>query len=162
MKRDIGFWMVQGPGWILFIYLVYAQAIPAFDYDIGVSLGTQEPAHRITEVGVAFWYGFAFADLLTYIPILALGLVGFWRERMWGRFLLAATFGITVYWPVVCLAAIVDARNSAGWYLTDESAYWTVLPVIALWGAWGLGYLVRTAALHNSLPGPVQPHDRNQ
>jgi len=35
-KRDFGFWSVQIPGWLLLAYLVYAQAIPAFDYQLGV------------------------------------------------------------------------------------------------------------------------------
>ena len=30
---------VQIPGWLLLIYLVYAQAIPAFDYDLGIAMG---------------------------------------------------------------------------------------------------------------------------
>ena len=29
MRRNLGFWMIQVPGWLLFLYLVYAQAIPA-------------------------------------------------------------------------------------------------------------------------------------
>jgi hypothetical protein len=50
-------------------------------------MGTQEPAKKITEVGTAFWYGFAFADLVVYLPLLGAGLVGHWLERPW--------------WPVV-------------------------------------------------------------
>ena len=143
MKRDIGFWFIQGPGWLLLIYLIYAQAIPVFNYDLGVTMGTQESAEQISDVGVAFWYGFAFGDLVTYIPLLAMGLIGCWLDRMWGRMLLAAALGITVYWPAVCLAAVVGARDAAGWNLTDEATYWVVLPLIVLWGAWGLWYLVR-------------------
>lgn len=138
MKRDNGFWLLQIPGWSLLCYLVYAQAIPAFSYDIGVAMGTQESAEQITEVGTAFWYGFAFADLVTYIPLLAIGLIGHWAGRMWGRVLLSAALGITIYWPVVCLAAVVAARDAAGWHLIDETPYWIVLPMIALWGVWGL------------------------
>lgn len=143
MKKSIGFWAIQGPGWLLLIYLIYAQAIPAFDYDLGVAMGTQEPAEQISDVGVAFWYGFAFADLITYIPLLAVGLVGYWLGLMWGRIFLAAALGITVYWPVVCLAAVVAARDAAGWNLSDEISYWFVLPVISLWGAWGVWRLAR-------------------
>ena len=143
MKRDIEFWSIQGPGWLLLIYLTYAQAIPAFDYDLGVSMGTQESAEQISDVGVAFWYGFAFGDLVTYIPLLAMGLIGCWLDRMWGRMLLAAALGITVYWPVVCLAAVVGARDAAGWNFTGEAAYWIVLPLFVLWGVWGLWRLVR-------------------
>jgi hypothetical protein len=135
---------MQIPGWLLVTYLVYAQAIPAFDYELGVRMGTQEPASRISEVGAAFWYGFAFADLVFYIPLLAAGLIGLYREAPWGRPVAAAAFGITVYWPVVCLAALVDARGAAEWNLADETAYWLVLPLIAVWGLWGLWQLVTT------------------
>lgn len=143
MKRDFGFWLLQGTGWFLLFYLIYAQAIPAFNYDIGIAMGTQEPAEQITDVGVAFWYGFAFGDLVTYIPLLAIGLAGHWLGRMWGRVLLGAALGITVYWPIVSLAAVVAARDATGWNLENETSYWIVLPLIALWGAWGLWRITR-------------------
>ena len=144
MRRDIGFWSLQGPGWLLCLYLVYAQAIPAFNYELGISMGTQESAEQITAVGVAFWYGFALGDIVTYIPLLTIGLIGHWLGRTWGRVLLGAALGITVYWPVVCLAAVVTARDAVGWNLSNETPYWIVLPVITLWGAWGLWYLIRS------------------
>lgn len=143
MKRGISFWLLQVPGWLLLFYLIYAQAIPAFNYDIGVAMGTQESADQITEVGVAFWYGFAFGDLVSYIPLLAIGLIGHWAGEMWGRVLLGAALGITVYWPIVCLAAVVAARDSTGWNLTNETPYWIVLPLIAFWGAWGLWFILK-------------------
>ena len=142
MKRSIGFWLLQGPGWLLLFYLVYAQAIPAFDYDRGIAMGTQESSEIITEIGVAFWYGFAFGDLVTYIPLLLIGLVGHWSRKIWGRTLLSAALGITVYWPVVCLAAVVAARGTTGWNLANETIYWIVLPLISFWGVWGLWYLL--------------------
>lgn len=55
VKRKPDFWWLQIPGWILLAYLVYAQAIAAFDYDLGVRMGTQESAQQITEVGAAYW-----------------------------------------------------------------------------------------------------------
>ena len=137
------FWSLQVPGWLLFLYLAYAQAVPAFDYQLGVAMGTQEPASRITEVGVGFFRGFAFADLVTYLPLLAVGLVGYQSGKRWGRVVLAAALGITVYWPVVCLAAVVAAREAAGWTLGDETAYWIVLPLVAFWGLWGLWHIAR-------------------
>ena len=137
-KQSTGFWLIQGPGWLLFAYLVVAQAIPAFDYQAGVAMGTQESAAVISEVGVAFWKGFAWGDLLVYIPLLGAGLAGHWLGRSWGRIVLAAALGMTVYWPVVCLAAVVAARGAEGWHLGDETAYWIVLPLIAAWAAWAL------------------------
>lgn len=149
MKRGIGFWLLQVPGWLLLFYLIYAQAIPAFSYETGVAMGTQEPSEQITEVGVAFWYGFAFADLVTYIPLLAAGLIGHYLGKMWGRVIICAALGITLYWPVVCLAAVIAARNAAGWNITDESPYWIVLPLIALWGAWGLWFILKESQQDN-------------
>lgn len=143
LRKGTGFWMLQGPGWLLLLYLLYAQGISALDYDLGVAMGTQEPASRITEVGAAFWWGFAFGDLVTYAPLLAAGLVGHMLSKAWGRIILAAALGVTVYWPVVCLAAVVAARDAKGWSLPGEAEYWIVLPAIALWAAWGLWRLSR-------------------
>ena len=143
MKRQLSFWALQSSGWLLLIWLIYAQGISAFGYELGVAMGTQEPAEKITEVGAAFWYGFALGDLLIYIPLLCIGLIGNWRGENWGRIALAAALGITVYWPVVSLAALVDARNAAGWNISSETPYWIVCLLIAAWGAWGLWFLLR-------------------
>jgi len=137
-KRGFSFWALQIPGWLLLIYLIYAQGITAFSYDLGVAMGTQEPSKTVTEVGTAFWYGFALGDLITYIPILMLGLVVHLRAVQWWRIAMAAALGISVYWPIVCLAALVDARDANGWNLSNEVPYWVVLTLIAVWGVWGL------------------------
>lgn len=138
--RGMGFRLVQIPGWILLTYLVYAQAIPAFDYELGVRMGTQESSEQITEVGAAFWYGFAFADLVIYIPLLAAGLLGHWSNRSWGRAILGAALGITIYWPIVVLATAVDARDASGWFI-DEAPFWVVLPAIVSWALWSLWHI---------------------
>lgn len=143
-KRGAPFWAIQVPGWLLLLYLVYAQAIPAFDYELGVRMGTQESAETVTGVGTAFWYGFAFGDLVIYVPLLALGLVGHWLRKRWGNVTLTAALGITVYWPIVCLATVVAARGAEGWNLANETAYWIVLPLIAVWGAVGFWCLTRS------------------
>ncbi len=66
-------------------------------------------------------------------------------DKKWGRIFLSAALGITVYWPLVCLAAVVAARNAAGWNITNEIDYWIVLPLISLWGAWGLRFILNEA-----------------
>ena len=137
-EHGFAFWALQGPGWFLLIYLIYAQGITAFGYELGVTMGTQEPVEAITEVGAAFWYEFALGDLLTYIPILCVGLIGHLRGTPWGRIALAAALGITVYWPVVSLAALVNARDAAGWRVSSEMPYWIVCLLIAGLGAGGL------------------------
>ncbi len=143
-SRPVHFWLIQLPGWLLLAYLLYAQGISAIDYETGVRLGTQEPASQITAVGAAFWYGFAFADLTIYVPLLAAGLAGHAVGRGWGRVALAAALGITAYWPVTVLAATVAARGAPGWTL-DETEYWIVLPLILAWALWALCHTARTA-----------------
>lgn len=130
---DITFWFIQGPGWVLVAYLLLAQCISAIDYSLGVKMGTQEPAERITAVGVAFFKGFAGADLV-YAPLLALGLAGHILGVAWSDLILGAALGITVYWPIVCLLAVRAARGMPGWNLPKEAQYWVVLPAISLWG----------------------------
>ena len=142
-RRGIGFWALQGPGWILVILLILGQGIAAIDYDLAVRMGTQDSTSEITKVGAAFFYGFAFADLVVYIPLLVAGLAGHWLRRTWGTLLLAAALGITVYWPVVCLAADVAARDAEGWNPANVTAFWIALPLVALWAAWGLWRLLR-------------------
>jgi hypothetical protein len=158
-------WFLQMPGWLLLVYLLYAQAIPAFDYELGVRMGTQESAERITEVGAAFWYGFAAADLMVYIPLLGAGLLAHWFGRSWWKAVLGAALGISVYWPVVVLVAAVDARDAAGWDI-DEAAYWVVLPIIALWALIALIAVCRAGdqdpVTGRRVPGSDLAHSRNR
>jgi hypothetical protein len=147
--RGFGFWLVQIPGWLLVAYLTYAQAISAFDYELGVRMGTQESAAQITEVGAAFWYGFAFADLVVYIPLLVAGLLGHWGSRAWSKMVLGPALGITIYWPVVVLAAAVDARDATGWII-DEAPFWFVLPTIGVWALWCLWHIAHNERSNRS------------
>ncbi len=137
----LAFWFIQIPGWLLVFYLAVAQCSAALSYDLGVRMGTQEPADQVTPVGVAFWKGFAGADLI-YTPLLAAGLAGHAAGAGWAVVVLAAALGITVYWPVVCLWAVVAARGAPGWHLPKEQQYWIVLPLIALWALAGLILLI--------------------
>jgi hypothetical protein len=143
MSRGKAFVFIQVTGWLFLIYLVYAQGIPALNYDYGVAMGTQESAETITEVGAAFWYGFAVGDAVFYIPLLLAGLVGLAKGMSWGRGVMIAAMGITAYWPIVCLVAVASARGARGWTLPRETDYWIVLPIIVAWAAWVLWWLIR-------------------
>jgi len=143
MARGRAFVFIQVTGWLLLMYLIYAQGISALNYDYGVAMGTQEPAEQITEVGVTFWYGFALGDAVFYMPMLLAGLIGMAKDWQWGRGAMIAAMGITVYWPIVCLVAIATARGAPGWTLPKEAEYWIVLPIIAAWAAWVLWWLIR-------------------
>ena len=135
------FWAIQAPGWLLFFYLAVAQCLSALNYDLGIRMKTQEPATQITEVGVSFWWAIALADLVFYTPVLGLGLTGHALGAEWADLALGAALGITVYWPVLSLAAVWKARGAPGWSLPKERNYWIVLPAIAGWALFALGAL---------------------
>lgn len=135
---DFAFWIVQIPGWALFLYLLVAQCTAAISYSLGVNMGTQEPSEYVTEVGVAFWKGYAGADLVFYTPILGIGLLGHIHETAWTDLVLGAALGVTVYWPIACLWTVYAAREVSCWNLPKENQYWVVLPMIAGWGAFSL------------------------
>jgi len=138
----IAFWMIQFPGWMLFAYLLVAQCTAAMNYSLGEKMRTQEPSKHITEIGVAFFKGYAGADLVFYAPLLGIALVGHFLGESWARLALAAALGVTVYWPIACLWTVKAARGAKGWDLPKEGQYWVVLPIIALWGAVGLFLLL--------------------
>jgi len=144
MTRSKASVFIQVTGWLFLAYLVYAQGISALNYDYGIAMGTQESAENITEVGIAFFYGFAVGDAVFYIPLLMAGLIGFGRNRQWGRSVMIAAMSITVYWPIVCLVTVAAARGAPRWSLPKETEYWVVLPIITVWAAWALWWLIRS------------------
>lgn len=142
---NIAFWIIQIPGWLLFAYLVTAQCTAAVNYTLGVKMGTQESAERISEVGVAFFKGYAGADLVFYVPLLGAGLLSHAYGAPWSSTALGAALGITVYWPIACLWTVIVARGAKDWDLPKEEQYWLVLPIIAGWSALGLVLLLLSA-----------------
>ena len=133
MGEGIAFWIIQIPGWSLFIYLLVTQCTAALSYELGVRMGTQEPVERVTQVGVAFLWGFALADLVFYVPILGLGLFAHWTGSTWAAPTLGAALGITIYWPIAVLATVSKARSAPGWNLPNERGWWILCPLIAVW-----------------------------
>jgi len=138
MSAHFGSWLLQGPGWLFVIYLVVAQCVSAVRYEAGVRMGTQEPADRITPVGRAFFWGFAFADLVADQPKREQRRVEHPIGAGWTELVLGAGPGITIYWPIVCLAGVCAARGAPGWSLPKEGQYRVALPLIAVWGLAGL------------------------
>ena len=65
---------------------------------------------------------------------------------------LASATGITMYWPVVCLAALVKARDAARWNILSEMPYWIVCIGIGVWGAWTFWQLLREHAVEQDSP----------
>ncbi|HEY4774519.1 MAG TPA: hypothetical protein VIH40_06835 [Xanthobacteraceae bacterium] len=143
-QTSIGFWVLEGVGILLCVLLLAGQTVALIDYDLTVSLGLQEPASEITEIGVIFNKAFGAADTFLYLPLLVIGLVGFWFRRMWGTIALAAALGITAYWPIFSLYALYAAIGTPGFTFSRHTSYTFMLVPISVYALWGLVFLYRT------------------
>ena len=72
-NRGVSYWLLLGPGWLLLAYLVYAQAIPALDYDLGVSMGTQETAYWIVLPLIMIWATWALFQMAKELKLSSKG-----------------------------------------------------------------------------------------
>ena len=131
---------------------------------------TQEPVEVIGPIGMAFYKAFSVADTFVYLPILISGLLlhlstGDSPDNKSSLILLAAAYGITVYWPIDCLAAVIYAKGSWNLQEETEAEYLMVLPVIALWGLACLAILFTTELCEtkeikaSQRSDPMQPTD---
>ena len=139
--RNIGFWILISIGILLIIMLLLGQTISLINYDLTVSLGLQESVEEVSEIGVAWAKGFAFGDTVLYIPLLFIGLVGLLKRKLWGFHSMFGALAITAYWPVVSLSTIFIGRTALDLNPDKYVSYSIILPLIALYGLWGMWYL---------------------
>lgn len=142
-KRGIGFWALISFSVLLLIFLLIGQTFSLFNYEAAVSLGLQESAEEITEVGIAFAKGFAFGDTLAYIPLLLFGIIGLLKRKKWGVYLMFASCAISVYWPLVHLYAIYIGKDVITLHPEKYISFPITLSIIILYGLWGMWYLYR-------------------
>jgi len=142
-NRPPGFWVLMIVGILLLAMLLLGQTMSFIDYDFTVAMGLQEPEEEITEIGVAMNKGFGVGDTLIYLPLLVLGLVGLWRNKIWGVFAMSGALAITAYWPMVCLSMLVFARGAPGFHFARYIPYSILLGAISIYGIWGLWYMYR-------------------
>ncbi len=142
-KRGFGFWMLISVAVLLLLFLLIGQTFSLINYEAAVAYGLQESVQEVSEVGIAFAKGFAFADTLVYIPLLLLGILGMLKRKKWGVFLMFASCAISVYWPLVHLYAIYIGKNAI---VLDPEKYISfpiTLSLIIIYGLWGMWYLYK-------------------
>lgn len=141
MKRKVGFWVLIYVGIILSIFYVIGQTSAVFNYDYTVSIGMQESEEEIGKSGVAFAKGFGFGDTVIYLPLMIAGIIGLIKSRKWGKYSMFGAMAITAYWPMVNLyAAFMEGMNLSADKLL---AYSILLPLITIYGLWGMWYLYK-------------------
>ena len=123
--------------------LLAGQTLGVVNYDLAVSIGMQESANEIGEIGIAFAKGFGFADTLVYIPLFLFGMIGLLNGKSWGKYLMFGALAISVYWPVVHLYAIFIDTESITLNPEKYFYYPVVLSLIVIYGLWGMYYLYR-------------------
>lgn len=143
IKRKNGFWILIGIGVLLNLEYLFGQTMAVINYDFTVSAGLQEPVNEITPVGVAMNKGFGVGDTSIYIPIFIAGIIGLFKQKLWGVYLMFGAMAITAYWPVVCLTTLFFAKNTPGWGFCDYTTYTIFLSGITTYGIWGMFYLFR-------------------
>ena len=146
-KRPLGFWIIMVVGALLLLMLFVGQMMAFIDYDFTVSIGMQEPAEMIGEMGVAMNKGFGVGDTIVYIPFLLCGLIGLWLRKMWGVFAMVGALAITAYWPVVAFFALLFAKGAPGFKFADFTTYTLFLTPIFLFGLWGSWYLYKNRTI---------------
>ena len=141
MYRNFGFWTIIVIGILLLVLLLLGQTLALFDFDLAIALGLQETRQEIGEVGIAFAKGFALADTVVYVPLLALGIVGMLTRKKWGHLAMMVSLGITVYWPVVHLYAIYIETEAINLHPEKYITFPLTLSFLIIYGLYGMWYL---------------------
>ena len=142
-ERLKGFWFLMIVGIFILLVLFAGQMMSFINYDFTVSIGLQEPADIIGEMGVAVNKGFGAGDTIIYIPLLTLGLLGLWLKKEWGIYAMISALGITAYWPITSLFILLFAEGIPGFHFNDYVSYTILLSLITLYGLWGIWYIYK-------------------
>ncbi len=142
-KRGLGFWVLIIFALLLNLIMLIGQTGSLFDYGFTVSIGLQESIEEVTGVGVAWAKGFAFGDTVFYIPLYIIGIVGLLKQKVWGRFSMFGALAITVYWPIVNLYAVFAGKNAMNLNPDKYISFSILLPLIAIYGLWGIWFLYK-------------------
>ena len=142
-ERGTGFWIIIIVAVLLNIMFILGQTLSLIDYDLTVSLGLQESEEELSSVGIAFAKGFAFGDTVFYIPLFIIGIIGLLKRKTWGLFSMVGALAVTVYWPIVHLFAIYAGKTSMSLSPEKYTSYSIILPLIALYGLWGIWFLYK-------------------
>ncbi|MFC1767294.1 hypothetical protein ACFLZ2_01920 [Candidatus Margulisiibacteriota bacterium] len=146
MKRDTGFFILITVGILLAILLLCGQTTALFNYDLTVALGLQESVNEVGNVGIAYAKGFGFGDTLIYLPLLLSGIIGSLKNKKWGIYTMFGALAVTAYWPMVCLYAVFADRNAIKLMPDKYISYSIILPLITIYGLWGMWYLYKRYA----------------
>ena len=88
-------------------------------------------------------YTLIFGDTVIYLPLLIAGIIGLLKNKRWGKYSMFGALAISAYWPLVHLYAIFIERNAITLAPDKYILYPILLPLIVLYGMWGMWYLYK-------------------
>jgi hypothetical protein len=143
MDHKTGFWVLITIGGVLTLMYLAGQSLALFAFDYTVQIGLQESREEIGEVGIAFAKGFGFGDTLVLIPLFVIGVIGLFKQKLWGTLAMSGALAINIYWPLVHLYAVYVGREAMN--LSEEKmiTFTILLPLIAIYGVWGIWYIYK-------------------
>ena len=142
-KRTIGYKVLMAISSLMLIFLLAGQTFSLINYDTTVSLGLQESVVEVTLLGIAWAKAFALGDTVFYIPLLVAGLIGLHKRKSWGFYAMFGSLAISVYWPIVNLSAVYLGKDELALSPDKYISFAVILPLIVLYGLWGMWYLYR-------------------
>ncbi len=142
-KSEKGYWVIIIIAVLLVIMFLMGQTLSLFNYEMTVEMGLQESEQEIGRVGVAFLKGYAFGDTVFYIPLLIIGIVGLLKRKKWGLYSMFSALAISVYWPTTILYSIFIGRESINFSADKYLSFSILLPLIMIYGLWGMWYLYK-------------------
>ncbi len=142
-KSEKGYWVLIIIAVFLVITFLLGQTLSLFNYELTVKMGLQESKEEIREVGIAFLKGYAFSDTVIYIPLLIIGIFGLLKSKKWGLYSMFGALAISVYWPAAILYSVFTGRESINLGADKYLSFSILLPLIMIYGLWGMWYLYK-------------------
>ena len=146
-QHHAAFYFIIGFLFISLILLLAGQTMALIDYDFAVETGLQEHIDEVTVLGVEMNKAFGASDTFVYIPLIVIALVGLIGRKSWALIPTAAVMGISAYWSVTMIFALLFFEGTPGYRLQPGMEYWIILSTYTLFGVWGLLYLSTRGAV---------------
>lgn len=141
-RRCSSFWVIIVFLIVSIVLLLMGQTMAIFNYEFAVKIGLQDDVKEVGKFGVQMNRAFGAGDTVVYIPLMAVTLVGLFLRKRWSLVTTAAVMGISAYWATVVIFVLIFLPGVPNYHLDPGSGYWLFVAAYAVFGVWGLFYLI--------------------
>jgi hypothetical protein len=140
-NRPIAFWIIVVILALSVALMLMGQTMAVFNYDLAAQLGLQESRSQVGEFGVQVNRAFGAGDTVVYVPLMLLSLLGLFLRKRWSLLTTAAVAGVSAYWSVTILSALLFLQGVPGYEYVPGLEIWFFVVAYAILGVLGLFYL---------------------